>query len=67
MIDIQEARLKTAEEEAKRFLQRIKELRDIEKKWDGFHPRQMGAVKRASMDLTRALADLRRSPYQDMT
>ena len=27
-------------------------------------PRESGAVKRASMDLTRALADLRRSNYR---
>ena len=26
-------------------------------------PREQGAIRRASMDLTRSLADLRRNPY----
>ncbi len=56
--------LKAAEAEAKRFLARCAEYRkaagDRIGYWD--HPRESGAVKRASMDLTRALADLRK-PY----
>jgi hypothetical protein len=49
-----------AEAEAKRFLMRLSAWRKAEKKEPGTHPRETGAVKRASMDLTRALADLRR-------
>ena len=29
----------------------------------GNYPRETGAVRRASLDLTRALADMRKSPY----
>lgn len=57
------ARIAVAEAEAKRFLQRVAELRAAKKREPGTHPRQNAAVKRASMDLTRALADVRRSPY----
>lgn len=60
-----EEKLKAAEDEAKRFLERAKTLRkelgkpmDSAPSWEGSQYR--AAVKRASMDLTRALADLRR-------
>lgn len=62
-------RLEAAVKEATRFLSKVKELRD-----NALHDyantregryiesgRHTGAVKRSSMDLTRALADLRRS------
>jgi hypothetical protein len=56
-------KLKTAVEEAERFIKRAEALQAVAK-----HDRQamydcpleQGAIKRASMDLTRALADLRR-------
>lgn len=55
---------------AHRFLEAIKDLEIVEKEWHTANPkppswaspntpRENGAVKRASMDLTRALADLR--------
>lgn len=59
---IEAARITEAEAEAKRFLRRVKEYRDAIKE-PGTHPRQNAAVKRASMDLSRALADVRRSLY----
>lgn len=52
-------KLKVAVEEAERFLQRVKALpepyTDV-----SYFPKEQGAIKRSSMDLTRALADLRR-------
>lgn len=59
--------LTVAEDEAERFLAKIRALRDLNNfntgeigAYDNNNPREQGAVKRASMDLTRALADLRR-------
>lgn len=61
--------LTTAIAEAERFLERAKRLRDTaraDSDWPpqidftGHHPKESGATRRASMDLTRALADLRR-------
>lgn len=47
--------------EAKRFLEKAKLLKDTENVWGKYlGSKETGAVKRASMDLTRALADLRR-------
>lgn len=60
---IEAARLDAAETEAKRFLKRLADLRAARKGEPGMHPRESGALKRASLDLTRALADVRRSPY----
>lgn len=55
--------LEKAEEEARRFIQAVTALRNMEKLSDEQQyigaSRWSGAVKRASMDLTRALADLR--------
>jgi hypothetical protein len=57
--------LQAAMEEAQRFLDRGNELLRLVKNdrempgYIGGHPKQQGAVKRASMDLSRALADLR--------
>lgn len=49
--------------EAKRFVKLAEALLTIhsENKYDGLNdcPREQGAAKRASMDLTRKLADLR--------
>jgi hypothetical protein len=54
--------------EAKRFLQRVEELKaeeaDAARKgitiYSSTFSKQRGAVRRASMDLTRALTDMRR-------
>ena len=52
--------LTKAEAEAKRFLAKCKEIR-IGKDLDGITgSKRVSAVKRASLDLTRALADMRR-------
>lgn len=50
--------------EAERFIDRAHELDDLLReqaadKYTWLNPRESGAVRRASMDLTRALADLR--------
>ena len=60
-------KIKAAEAEAKRFLARVAEFRKAAplRKTD-YHeyyesaPRESGAVRRASMDLTRALSAMRR-------
>lgn len=59
--------IQSAEREAKRFLEKCKQLRegrsetevlnDYHSPWPS---RRSGAVKRASMDLSQALVDLRR-------
>lgn len=60
-------KLKIAVAEAKRFLARAGDLPKPEpyerggyKLMNDNFPRESGAIRRASMDLTRALADLRR-------
>ena len=65
-------KLDTAVEEAKKFLEKVKELQTEQKKTTTYEfqgkqhisipscPKESGAVRRASMDLTRALANLRR-------
>ena len=65
------SRVKSAASEARRFLAAIERLvKAWEEKDDRAYehnqlyyslPREQGAVRRASMDLTRALADLRRN------
>jgi len=46
--------------EAARFIKAARELRRVRKYGEpGTHPRECGAAKRASMDLTRKLSDLR--------
>lgn len=55
--------LNAAIAEAERFVRVAKECRQHGTDgphWTTYPPRQSGATKRASMDLTRALADLRR-------
>jgi hypothetical protein len=63
MIPSERLRLRTliAEEEAKRFLERVQAYKEADK----YSNKESAAMKRASMDLTRALADLRRSPYEE--
>lgn len=47
--------------EARRFLERASALKvRLRNDADGIHPKETGALRRSSMDLTRALADLRR-------
>ena len=60
-------KLDIAVQEARRFIERAELLPEPEPyEWNGhslFHdnyPKQQGAIRRASMDLTRALADLRK-------
>lgn len=60
-------KLATAVAEAKRFIERAKALPEETTYEHAGHtftnyyfPREQGAIRRASMDLTRALADLRR-------
>ena len=62
-------RLAIAVAEAKRFIERAKALPDPEPYtlqdrtyYNTSFPKEQGAIRRASMDLTRALADLRRYP-----
>jgi hypothetical protein len=53
--------IETAAAEAKRFLERVNALQAVNKsnnEWE--QPKERGAVRRASMDLTRALAELRK-------
>lgn len=66
------AKVKT---EIKRLMSAINELDEANKDQDerygnsanyyDYHPRESGAVRRASMDLTRALAEMRRSDYDN--
>jgi len=60
-------RLAIAVAEAERFIERAKALpkpvpyeRGGHTFTDNYFPKEQGAIRRASMDLTRALADLRR-------
>jgi hypothetical protein len=63
-------KLAVAVAEAERFIARAKALpAPVERQYyhgggsyvdDGFPPKDGGAIRRASMDLTRSLADLRR-------
>lgn len=59
--------LDTAMAEARRFIERGEALQqamadgvETRRTYVNDHPKECGAVKRASMDLTRALADVRR-------
>ncbi len=56
------ANLETAMYEARRFLQKATELYELKIHSGQYYyaSKESGAVKRASMDLTRALADLRK-------
>lgn len=54
------ARVGEAEAEARRFLKRVEAWRKAFNTAPGTHPKESGAMKRASMDLSRSLAELRR-------
>lgn len=58
-IEREKARVAEAEAEARRFLRRVDQWKAARKE-PGTHPRESGAMKRASMDLSRALAALRK-------
>ena len=58
-------KLNNAVFEANRFLKRVKDLKDAQKKnlsneWTCTTPIESGSVRRSSLDLTRSLADLRK-------
>lgn len=57
--------IKTAICEARRFIEKAQAARDAlaSKQESTYHSPSFAAAKRASMDLTRALANVRRSPY----
>lgn len=57
--------IRIAMREAERFLAAANDLEklmqsQINDKWASTNPRESGKVRRASMDLTRALADMRK-------
>ena len=59
-------KLRIARAEALRFLNKADQLESvlqtqINDRYPSLNPKESGAVRRASMDLTRVLADLRRS------
>ena len=56
-------RLDTVEAETRRFLGKLLDYRAAIT-GDGTTPKEAGAMKRASLDLTRALANLRKPYYQ---
>lgn len=58
-IERERQRVDEAEAEARRFLKRVAQWKAARKE-PGTHPRESGAMKRASMDLSRALATLRK-------
>lgn len=61
----QRKRLIDAMYEENRFIGKAQAAADEIEAEDEYTNKQFAAAKRASMDLTRALADLRRSPYRD--
>lgn len=54
-------KLNKTKHEVNRFLEKIKELDNLEENKYYSPSKQAAAVKRASMDLTRSLAELRKS------
>ena len=59
-------RVRVAEDEARRFLRRVEALRTAMAKLDDAIPgAENGAMKRASLDLTRALSAVRKGNYID--
>lgn len=62
---MQHDKIKAAIMEATRFISKATEFLKAEEitsksEWGGCNPKQSGAARRASLDLTRALADMRR-------
>lgn len=59
-------RVMAAEDEARRFLRRVEAMRAAMKKLDdSIPPAENAAMKRASLDLTRALAAVRKGIWHD--
>jgi len=56
-------RLQSAVFECKRFLEKVREYEKSDPGFTSYGSKQSGSVKRASMDLTRALAEIRKSGY----
>lgn len=64
--ELQFARLKTAMNFAEAFIQRAKDaLEEMKVKNTTNHTVHMASAKRISMELTRALAQLRKSPFHE--
>lgn len=57
-----QGKVRDAMAEAERFLTRCQDYLDNPPTYEFLGSKVGGAVRRASMDLTRALADLRRAP-----
>lgn len=55
-----QSKVKIAAAEARRFLAKVKDYEATPSEYEYVGTKASGAVKRASMDLTRALAELRR-------
>jgi len=60
-------RLRNAVFEANRFIGKASKAADLIESGDGLshHNPELAAAKRASLDLTKSLSALRRSPYQE--
>lgn len=65
---MQDSKIKEAKKLASEFVVLVKELEDVEKELKSPHsdyhynsPKHRGAVRRKSMDLTRALAEMRKA------
>lgn len=57
---MQPDKIKKAKSEAQRFLKNIAELDRAKECGEWSCPKEHGALRRASMDLTRALAEMRK-------
>lgn len=58
-------KIETAEQEARRFLERVEAVKVLCTEFNRQYnhvdsPKETGALRRSSMDLTRALADMRK-------
>lgn len=53
--------LERFKEAANKYLIVSRKSRQEEPRWEPYHPKESGALRRASMDLTRALADMRKT------
>lgn len=60
MEGVNSKKIMIAAAEAKRFLERVRQYQENKPEYEFSASKEGGALKRASMDLTRALADLRR-------
>jgi hypothetical protein len=57
-------RISNAISEAKRFIKRAQDTLDAKDNWDKQPQAKNAAMKRASMDLTKSLAELRKGDYR---